>query len=277
MESLDRCEDPSQDDPRRSSRARGLLSRAPRPRILGLPVDGLDLDAVVARADECVAQGTPLRIAVLNHNKCWLACRDPALRRFLEDAELVVAESSVVWGARVLGRPEVRPAWGVALMDRLLARAHQGGWSVYLLGARPEVLFALRARLAERFPGLAVVGASDGYLEGPRRGEVEEEIRQLRPDLLLVAMGSPLQEQFLAGFGPEPPFRVGLGVGGSFDVHAGLVADAPQWVRGTGLEWLWRAARSPRLFRRYARILPWFVAQVVRERLTGATPTVRTP
>jgi N-acetylglucosaminyldiphosphoundecaprenol N-acetyl-beta-D-mannosaminyltransferase len=212
----------------------------------------------------------------LNHNKCWLAYRDPELRGFLEEAELVVAESSVVWGARMLGHPEVRAAWGVALMERLLARAHREGWSVYLLGARPDVLRALTGAVAERFPGLAVVGAQDGYLKGPRHREVEDEIRRLRPDVLFVAMGSPRQEQLLAGFGPAPPFRVGLGVGGSFDVHAGLVADAPGWVRGTGFEWLWRAARSPRLFRRYARILPWFVVQVVRERLTGATPKERT-
>lgn len=224
------------------------------------------------RADEAVRNGTPLRIGVLNHNKCWLAARDPELRAFLFDAELVVAESSVVWAAQVLRQPRIRPAWGVALMDRLVAQAAREGWSVYLLGARPDVLEALRLNLAARHNGLRVVGAHHGYLSTDAEALVRTELETLRPDLFLVAMGSPMQERVLSWFDGAPPFRVGLGVGGSFDVHAGLVPDAPGWVRGTGFEWLWRGVQSPRLFRRYARVLPWFVVHVLRARLTGHTP-----
>jgi N-acetylglucosaminyldiphosphoundecaprenol N-acetyl-beta-D-mannosaminyltransferase len=235
-------------------------------------VDGLDVPAVEALAADAIAGGFPLRIVVSNHNKAWLAARDPELRQFMEEAELVVAESSMVWGARVLGHKTVRPAWGVVLMERLLARAADAGWRVYLLGARPEVLGALRPRLQARFPALNVVGASDGHGGTSGLDAVRAELEHLRPDLLLVAMGSPLQEAFIARFGPTPPFRVALGVGGSFDVHAGLVSDAPRWIRGTGTEWLWRAVRSPRLFRRYARVIPWFVGWVLVERVTGRIP-----
>src|SRR5687767_984583 len=110
-----------------------------RTRVLGLPVHAIDAPGVLDLAERAVADGRRLRIAVTNANKCFLAMRDPELRAFLEQAELVVPETAVVWGARVLGRPGVRPVWGVALASQLLERANRCGWSVHLLGGRPEV------------------------------------------------------------------------------------------------------------------------------------------
>lgn len=216
-----------------------------------------------------VRQGRPLRIVVLNHNKCWLARRDLPLRAFLEEAELVVAESSAAWAARRLSLPGVGEAWGVALMGRLLEQADADGWSVYFLGAAPDVVRDLVAEVRKNFPGLRVSGSHHGYLSEGDTDRVRSEIRERRPDLLLVAMGSPRQEHFMASLGAEAGATVTLGVGGSFDVHAGRKPDAPAWVRGSGFEWLYRAVLSPRLFRRYLVVIPWFVGAVFRQRLTG--------
>lgn len=243
-----------------------------RTQVLGAPVSRTDLDGAVRYATRAVRTGIPLRIAVLNHNKCRIARRDPVVRAFLDEAELVVAESSVVWAARVLGRPGVGAAWGVALMGRLLEQADEGGWSVYFLGAQAPVVEALVSGVGKKYPSLVVAGSHHGYLSEADRGRIREELAAVRPDLLLVAMGSPLQERFLASLGRDGGPVVSLGVGGSFDVHAGRKRDAPAWVRGSGLEWLYRALLSPRLLRRYAVVLPWFVFAVLRERLTGRTP-----
>ena len=244
-------------------------------RVLGLPVSATDLQGVERLATEAVARGEALRVVVTNHNKCWLAFRDPVLRACLEDADVVAAETSVVWAARTLGLQGVEPAWGVALMERFLDRASEGGWRVFLLGAREEVNAALAARCRDRWPGVRVVGRHHGYLDPDAETRVLDQVTSLAPDLLLVAMGSPLQERFLSrlptGGGP----RVRLGVGGSFDVHAGLKRDAPAWVRGSGVEWLWRSLQDPRLLRRYAVVNPWFVSAVVRERITGRVPEPR--
>lgn len=245
-------------------------------RVLGLPVSATGLDGVVARAVEAVDEARTLRIAVTNHSKCWLALRDPAVRGFLEEAEVVAAESSVVWAARTLGHAGVEAAWGVVLMGRLLEQAHLRGWGVYLLGARREVNDALARRMGATWPGARLVGRRHGYLDAADEGRLADEVMGLAPDLLLVAMGSPRQERFIASLPERGGPRVRLGVGGSFDVHAGLRRDAPGWVRGSGLEWLWRAAQSPRLFRRYLVRNPWFVAAVLRERWTGRVPEPRT-
>ena len=241
-----------------------------RTRVLGLPVHAIDAHGVLGLAERAVAEGRRLRIAVTNANKCFLALRDPELRAFLERAELVVPETAVVWGARVLGRAGVSPVWGVALAGQLLERANRGGWSVHLLGGRPEVSERAAARVRERFPGIRVVGRHHGYFaDAEARAAVVRALEAERPDLLLVGMGSPLQERLLASLPERAAPRVSLGVGGTFDVLAGLRQEAPGWIRGSGFEWLWRSAQDPRLLARYAVINPWFVGAVLRERLLG--------
>lgn len=243
-----------------------------RHRVLGLPVHAVDLAAAEERAAAAVTRGAPFRIAVTNHNKCFLAVRDPELRAFLEEADLVVAESSAAWACRLLGRNGVGSAWGSVLMERLLERADRERWSVYLLGAGPDVVSRLADRLARERPGIRLVGARDGYFGPEEADERRARIREARPDLLLVGMGSPRQEHFIRSLGRDPAIRVALGVGGSFEVHSGAVPDAPRWIRGSGLEWLWRSLWSPRLLRRYAVVIPWFVGWVVVEKVFGRGP-----
>ena len=95
-----------------------------------------------------------------------------------------------------------------------------------------------------------------------------EQIKTSRSDFLLVAMGTPKQELWIARHKAELGVPVTMGVGGSFDVLAGLKTDTPSWARGHGLEWLYRLALDPRnLWKRYLLTNPWFVYRVLRERL----------
>lgn len=243
-----------------------------RTRVLGLPVHAVDLHEAVEVVRGAVRARRRTRVAVSNANKCWLATADPDVRALLEEAELVVAETAVVWAARLLGRPGVRPAWGVVLMARLLDEAAREGWSVYLLGSTEEVNAAAARAAAERHPGLRLAGRHHGYLDAAATGRVREELADLRPDLLFVAMGSPLQERFIARLPhPDGP-TVAMGVGGSLDVMAGLRREAPGWVRGSGFEWLYRSLQDPGLWKRYAVTNPWFVWSVLAERITGRVP-----
>jgi N-acetylglucosaminyldiphosphoundecaprenol N-acetyl-beta-D-mannosaminyltransferase len=243
---------------------------APRTRVLGLPVNAVDVGTVLALAERAVAEERRLRIAITNANKCYLARRDPDLRAFLEVAELVVPETAVVWGARVLGRSGVNPVWGVALAGALLTLADRRGWRVFLLGARAEVCARAAERIRARFPGARLVGHHHGYLTDERaKASVVRALESARPQLLLVGMGSPLQERFLASLPDGAAPGVSVGVGGSFDVLSGDRREAPGWIRGSGFEWAWRSAQDPRLLARYLVVNPWFVAAVLRERMLG--------
>lgn len=248
---------------------RGGVSGGRRVRIAGVPVDAVTMDEAVERVDGAAAGDGAYRVVVTNANKAWQAARDPGLRQVLESSELVVPEWAMAWAARRLGIDGVHHVGGITLMERLLEVAEARGRTVYLLGAAPEVVEALARRLGRERPGLRVVGWHHGYLDGDAWEAVVADVERLRPDLLFVAMGSPLQELRIAELSRRvPTLRVAMGVGGSFDVLAGRKKDAPAWARGRGLEWLYRLAQDPaRLWRRYLVTNTWFVATVIRERL----------
>lgn len=251
-----------------SARGEPAAQGGTRRRVAGSPVDAVSLEAAVSFVASALARRAACRIVVTNANKAWLAARDARLRTILEGADLVVAEWATAWAARRLRVAGVEHVGGITLMVRLLAEAERHGWSCYFLGAAPGVADAMVARLRGERPGLRISGWHHGYLDEASRAVVEAALRDTRPELLFVAMGSPLQEYFLAGV-PAESAAVGLGVGGSFDVLAGLKRDAPSWARGRGLEWLYRLSQDPRrLWRRYLVTNTWFVARVMRERLT---------
>jgi N-acetylglucosaminyldiphosphoundecaprenol N-acetyl-beta-D-mannosaminyltransferase len=240
---------------------------AARPRVLGLPVDALTMERAVERVAAAVTSGRLNRVMVTNANKAWLAHRDPELRGLMEAADLVVAEYATAWAARRLGVAGVDHIGGLTLMMRLLAEAPLRGWRVYLLGAEAAVVDALAARLRARAPRLQIVGVHHGYFDDGSADVVRASLRAARPDLLFVAMGSPRQERFIAGL-DDAHAGVAIGVGGSFDVLAGRKRDAPRWMRGRGLEWLYRLGQDPRrLWRRYLVTNAWFAFGVAREAL----------
>jgi UDP-N-acetyl-D-mannosaminouronate:lipid I N-acetyl-D-mannosaminouronosyltransferase len=123
---------------------------------------------------------------------------------------------------------------------------------VALLGARPEVVEAVRNKLCAPPYQANVVVSADGYFNEEKSGSVFSAISAERPDLLFVAMGSPRQENVIRKFREICPTTYCMGVGGSFDVLAGRVRRAPQWAQKYGLEWFYRLVKQPkRILRQY--------------------------
>jgi N-acetylglucosaminyldiphosphoundecaprenol N-acetyl-beta-D-mannosaminyltransferase len=241
--------------------------------VLGHPVDSLTLDEAVDAVDAFVRSARPHRIAVVNAHKFWLMERYPALRRVVHGADLILPEWAVVWAAARLGRPLRGHVAGITLVDRLIAVAPARGWSFYFLGAAPDVIAAMVERLRVARPGLQVAGWHHGYYAPEDEPVVVEAVRRTGPDILVVALGSPRQELWIAAHGPRTGARVAIGVGGSFDVLSGRKRDAPAWMRGRGLEWLYRLWLDPRrLWRRYLVTNTWFVWRVLRAWLGQRVP-----
>ena len=231
------------------------MSAAPaRVRVLGCPVDALDMEATVARCEEIVAERTYAQHMALNVAKL-VACRDDELlRSAVENSAIVNADGQgVVLAARLLGTRLPERVAGIDLMDALMARAAQRGWRVFILGARDEVLERASAVLAERHAGPILAGTRNGYFKPEETAGVCEQIRAARTDVLFVAMGTPHKELFLAEHGPSLGVPLVMGVGGAIDVVAGVTRRAPVLWQRMGLEWLYRMLQEPRrMFRRYA-------------------------
>jgi N-acetylglucosaminyldiphosphoundecaprenol N-acetyl-beta-D-mannosaminyltransferase len=221
--------------------------------MMGCQVDNLSMEETLAKVEEFIRSGQPHQHVVVNVDKLVKASRDPDLRRIINECALINVDGMpVVWASRLLGKPLKERVAGVDLFEALMRRAGEKGWRVFLLGARDEVVQAVRATYERKYPGLVVAGCRDGYFSDAQEAEVAEQVRASRADLLFVAISSPKKEQFLGRWQGAMQVPFAMGVGGTFDVAIGRVRRAPRWMQKAGLEWFFRFLQEPRrMFRRY--------------------------
>ena len=207
-----------------------------RTRVLGVPVHGCT-DAFEAALALHQAGGG--QIVTLNAEMTMASRADADLGAVIEAAELVIPDGAgVVWA---LGRQGIRVprSPGIELARRLLEHGAAQGWRVALVGASPETIERLRQVLPAEIPGLNLVLACHGYQSADNWPGIEHQLRELQPDLVLVALGVPRQETWIHGL-PWPRKGLWMGVGGSFDVWAGVKQRAPRWMGALRIEWLYR-------------------------------------
>jgi len=240
--------------------------------ILGVQVHALTHEEAIERIAALVGAGPTHQVVTVNPEFIMAARRDAAFRQVLNRADLALADGiGLVWAACLLyGRgalPE-RVA-GVDMVEQLAAQAARRGWRLYFLGAAESVAERAARVLADRYPGLVVAGT---YAGSPAEAEVAgivARVRAARPDLLFVAYGAPAQDLWIARHASALQVPVAMGVGGSFDVIAGITRRAPLWMQRRGLEWLYRLIRQPWRWRRMIA-LPRFAALIVWQWLSGA-------
>lgn len=183
--------------------------------------------------------------------------RDPEARRVCEQADLVLCDGMPIkWSLAMLGTPLRERVCGADLVAPLCREAARRGLRVFFLGARPGIARECARRMSELNPDLSVAGTLAPRMrfeEGPAAAKaVVETVRDAKPDLLFVALGSPRQEKFIHDHREEIGAGMCIGVGAAFDFIVGRQKRAPIWLREAGFEWLWRLAGDPiRLYRRY--------------------------
>ncbi|MEU6773207.1 WecB/TagA/CpsF family glycosyltransferase [Streptomyces sp. NPDC046759] len=235
--------------------------------LFGVELDPLTMDETVQRCLAAVRDGRQLEIGVVNAAKLVNMRRDDRLARAVAGCDLVLADGqAVVWAGRVLRAPLPERVAGIDLFMRLLAEAESAGMSVYFLGARQEVLERMLRRVADRFPDLKVAGSRNGYFDDSQQAAVADAIARSGAQMLFLGMTSPKKEIFTAAHGARTGARVVHGVGGSFDILAGVTKRAPESWQRWGLEWLYRALQEPRrLGRRYLTTNGAFLLMTARE------------
>jgi len=237
-----------------------------RVEILGVGLDRVSLEEALDELAGWCRRGDRYRYIVTpNPEIIMRAAGDRRLARALADADLSVADGvGVVWASGRLGTPLPGRASGADLAEGLLRSAAREGYGVYLLGARPEAVREAAGRVRRRYGASVLAGFHHGYFDVADDGDVVAGINASGARALLVGMGSPRQEVWMWSRRGRLGPCVAVGVGGAIDVLAGRVSRAPAWVRGAGLEWVYRTLREPRRIRRTAA-LPRFVAAVLRE------------
>lgn len=236
-------------------------------RVLGCRVDGPTLAEAVELVEQFITSGTPHHIVTLNAEMAYRASREPELLEIINRAGLVTPDGAgIVWAARFLGAPVAERVTGVDLVEALAARAAEKGWRLFFYGAAPGVAEEARARLLSRYPGLKISGTAHGYLTPAEEKDLLARLKTMRPDILLVALGAPKQEYWIARHLEELGIPVAMGVGGALDVLAGEVRRAPLWMQRKGMEWLYRVLKDPKRAKRIMA-LPKFIWGVWRQAL----------
>jgi N-acetylglucosaminyldiphosphoundecaprenol N-acetyl-beta-D-mannosaminyltransferase len=199
---------------------------------------------------------------------------DPELREIIDGCEIISADGQgIVWASRLLGDPLPERVAGIDLMHNLLGAAEAHGHSVYILGARMEVLQQAVDRIRAEHPGLRFAGFRDGYFSAEEEPAVARAIQASGADLLFVAMSSPRKEYFLGRYGEMMGVPFVMGVGGAIDVVSGITRRAPRAWQKLGLEWLFRLLQEPkRMLARYARTNTRFLGMLAREMLLRRMP-----
>ena len=229
--------------------------------VLGI---GVDACADVLRAAIGLHTRGGGQIVTLNAEMTMLARANASLGAAIADAELVIPDGAgVVWALARQG-VKVRRSPGIELARALLSYAQTHGWRVALIGATPEVMDRLRDCLARELPELQVVIAEHGYQSADDWPKLEANLRAQTPDLVLLALGVPRQETWSQRVRQGQP-GLWMGVGGSFDVWAGVKQRAPQWMSRFQVEWLYRLVQEPSRWRRMLS-LPAFALAVLRGR-----------
>lgn len=236
-----------------------------RVQVLGAAMDLVKPAEVLHLVERSVAANK--RVLIANHNlhSLFLYRRSPGMAAFYERADLVEVDSLplILW-ARLIGSPSRRFHRCTYLDWRqsFWSLAAQRNWRVFYLGGAPGVPEQAVKRLKVEWPDLNL-GSRNGYFDATRdsaeNAAVLREIQDYKPDILLVGMGMPRQEEWVAeNLADLPPCAI-LTVGAAFDYEAGVQSAAPRWLGQVGLEWLYRLARDPgRLFGRYC-VEPWFL------------------
>ena len=242
--------------------------------MFGLAVDSVTLHEAVEVCRQAVHDRRRLLVGVVNAAKVVNLRRDPVLRDAILSCDLLLADGqSIVWAGNVLDSPLPERVTGIDLFSALLDVADEEHLAVYLLGAKPEVVSELGRKIRVTHPGVRLVGVRDGYFSDDEIPELVADICHSGADMLFLGMSSPRKETFLARYADELCVPVLHGVGGSFDVLAGLTRRAPTSWQRMGFEWAYRLAQEPRrLWRRYLSTNTRFVWQVAKERVRPTPP-----
>jgi N-acetylglucosaminyldiphosphoundecaprenol N-acetyl-beta-D-mannosaminyltransferase len=204
-----------------------------------------------------------------NVHSIHLARRDQDFMRLINSADLALPDGAgLKIAGRLFGTPVVENLNGTDLTPRFLKVAESERLTVYLLGGLPEVVEGCYRWLSKEYPQLRIVGFRHGHFLPEEENAIIEEINAAQPHILLVALGSPRQERWIARNSQYLKAGVCVGVGGLFDFLSGSKSRAPQWMRRLGIEWVYRFIQDPKT--KWDRVfieIPTFLALIAAKQL----------
>lgn len=233
----------------------------------GVNLDIITMQETLERISKFIKNKEGVQHVVVNVAKLVYAQKDTQLREIINSCPLInVDGAGVILGAKFLGINIPERVAGIDLMEKLIEYSAQKGYRPYFFGASEEIVKSVVEIYKEKYPQLEIAGYRNGYYNEDEEADVVENVKNSKADILFVAMGSPKKEIFLSKYSKvmEVPFT--MGVGGSFDVVAGKVQRAPEWMQKTHSEWIYRLIQEPkRMWKRYTVTNTIFLGMILKE------------
>lgn len=239
---------------------------------LDVRADSIDLsqalDQVESFIESCKQGREAKKIYFTNVHSILTARVDKELKEHINHADLVLPDGSgLAIAGKILKKPIIENLNGTDFTPKVCRLAEEKGWSVYLVGAQEEVVNNCVKNLGNQFPALAISGYHNGYFNEQEELKIISEIKARKPDIVLVALGTPYQEKWIARHAEDLQGCVCFAVGGLFDFLANIVKRAPLWMRKTGIEWLYRFMQDPSgKWRRIVVEIPVFLTRIMVEK-----------
>jgi N-acetylglucosaminyldiphosphoundecaprenol N-acetyl-beta-D-mannosaminyltransferase len=239
-----------------------------RPSLWGIVVDNISLDYALGRVVGWLSSRSEPRMIVTVDALASLRSRsDKSYSKMVREADMSLPDGTgLIWALRFIGSGVQEQISGVDFVDHLCRVSAGHGWSVFFFGGRPGVAEAASEKLREKYDALRIAGCRHGYFKQEESCKIAEDIKKSGANILIAALGVPMQEKWLSENLPKLGGVVGIGVGGSFDVISGRLKRAPLRWRRMKLEWLYRTIQEPARWRRAAK-LPLFALLVLMKKM----------
>lgn len=234
--------------------------------VLGVNFDNVNMAEAVDKCKEFLKGEDGNLIVTPNPEIVMRAKDNEEFKNIINEAALVIPDGiGIIKAGKILGTPLKERVAGFDLICNLLEEGKDGSISFYFWGSKPGVADTAMQKVKEKYPDINILGAHTGYFSPEEEEIIVEEIKNLKPDVLLVGLGAPKQEITINKYINDNIFKIGIGCGGSIDVLAGAVKRAPKLFIKLHLEWFYRLLKQPTRFKRML-VLPQFVKEVKKSK-----------
>lgn len=228
----------------------------------------------MALVQEAIENKSQIHHVVVNAGKIVQMQKDNALRESVSGSDIINADGqAVVWASKILKKPLKERVAGIDLMKNLVTLAAEKNYKIYLFGAKEEVVKTVAEQYSEKYGKSILAGYRNGYFKREDEEQIAQDIAASGAQMLFVAISSPIKENFLFKYKEIlKDVNLIMGVGGSFDVEAGITKRAPEWMQNAGLEWFYRFLQEPkRMWKRYLVGNTKFISLVIQEKFRKHT------
>ncbi len=241
------------------------MEQVMRANVLGVGVSAISMRDAVKYTDTLL-QGSQSRgyICVTGVHGVMEAQEDRSFRKILNSSFLTTPDGMpTVWVGHMQGMKNMTRVYGPDFMLEMCKLSVMRGYRHFLYGGKEGVAEDLKNKLTAQFPGLQIVGTYTPPfrpLTAIEESDLEKQLLELHPDILWCGLSTPKQERFMSQYCGKLPVKLMVGVGAAFDINSGHLKDAPSWMKGLGLQWLFRMVMEPRrLASRYLKNNPRFI------------------